>query len=58
MMFNVVSRIQLEAAFVQFAARPALTYQDKTWTYSELDARTPRCGGALAAAGPASLASG
>ena len=33
-------RDQLEAAFVQFAARPALTYQDETWTFAELDART------------------
>ena len=33
-------RDQLEAAFVQFAARPALTYQGETWTYAELDART------------------
>ena len=33
-------RDQLEKAFVQFAQRPALTYQGETWTYSELDART------------------
>lgn len=33
-------RDQLETAFVQFAQRPALTYQDATWTYAELDART------------------
>ena len=33
-------RDQLETAFAQFAQRPALTYQDATWTYAELDART------------------
>ena len=33
-------RDQLEAAFVQFAQRPALTYQGETWTYAELDARS------------------
>ena len=33
-------RDQLEAAFVQFAQRSALTYQGETWTYAELDART------------------
>ena len=33
-------RDQLETAFAQFARRPALTYQDVTWTYAELDART------------------
>ena len=44
-------REQLEAAFAQFAARPALTYRGETWTYAEVDARTRAAAAHLRARG-------